>query len=167
VIHGVDLDIANGKFVVFVGPSGCGQSTHAAHDRGPGKHHGRLHIGGVLANGIAPAARRIAMVFQPYALDPHMTVYENMAFALKLAGHKPDAVRAEHVVLGAGGAGNRVRLGVGHVEYLGDQSIVYGSLPGAPAAARLPPPAPRWAPAAGPLPAVQRRGARPAAPAHG
>ncbi|MGV7210411.1 ABC transporter ATP-binding protein [Oxalobacteraceae bacterium A2-2] len=95
VIHGVDLDIADGEFMVFVGPSGCGKSTLLRMIAGlEGITAGQLHIGGVLANDIAPAARRIAMVFQSYALYPHMTVYENMAFALKLAGHKPDAVRA-------------------------------------------------------------------------
>ncbi|MYM86663.1 sn-glycerol-3-phosphate ABC transporter ATP-binding protein UgpC [Rugamonas sp. FT82W] len=95
VIHGVDLDIADGEFMVFVGPSGCGKSTllrmiAGLEDIGGGT----LRIGGVLANDIAPAQRKLAMVFQSYALYPHMTVYENMAFALKLAGRKPAEVAA-------------------------------------------------------------------------
>jgi multiple sugar transport system ATP-binding protein len=95
VIHGVDLDIADGEFVVFVGPSGCGKSTLLRMIAGLETiSGGELHIGGVRANDVPPAQRQLAMVFQSYALYPHMTVYENMAFALKLAGHKPDAVRA-------------------------------------------------------------------------
>jgi multiple sugar transport system ATP-binding protein len=94
-IHGVDLDIADGELVVFVGPSGCGKSTLLRMIAGlEGISGGELHIGGELANDIAPAQRKLAMVFQSYALYPHMTVYENMAFALKLAGHKAEAVRA-------------------------------------------------------------------------
>ncbi|MYN20746.1 sn-glycerol-3-phosphate ABC transporter ATP-binding protein UgpC [Rugamonas sp. FT107W] len=95
VIHGVDLDIADGEFMVFVGPSGCGKSTllrmiAGLEDIGGGT----LHIGGALSNDVAPAQRKLAMVFQSYALYPHMTVYENMAFALKLAGRKPAEVAA-------------------------------------------------------------------------
>jgi multiple sugar transport system ATP-binding protein len=94
VIHGVDLDIADGEFMVFVGPSGCGKSTLLRMIAGlENISGGTLHIGGVLANDIAPAQRKLAMVFQSYALYPHMTVYENMAFALKLAGHPPAAVK--------------------------------------------------------------------------
>jgi multiple sugar transport system ATP-binding protein len=95
VIHGVDLDIADGEFMVFVGPSGCGKSTLLRMIAGLETiSGGALHIGGVLANDVAPAQRKLAMVFQSYALYPHMTVYENMAFALKLAGHKPAEVQA-------------------------------------------------------------------------
>jgi len=95
VIHGVDLDIADGEFMVFVGPSGCGKSTllrmiAGLEDIGGGT----LHIDGALSNDVAPAQRKLAMVFQSYALYPHMTVYENMAFALKLAGRKPAEVAA-------------------------------------------------------------------------
>jgi multiple sugar transport system ATP-binding protein len=94
VIHGIDLDIADGEFMVFVGPSGCGKSTLLRMIAGLETiSGGALHIGGTLANDIAPAQRKLAMVFQSYALYPHMTVYENMAFALKLAGHKPAAVQ--------------------------------------------------------------------------
>ncbi|MYM65513.1 sn-glycerol-3-phosphate ABC transporter ATP-binding protein UgpC [Pseudoduganella sp. FT55W] len=95
VIHGIDLDIADGEFMVFVGPSGCGKSTLLRMIAGLETiSDGTLHIGGTLANDIAPAQRKLAMVFQSYALYPHMTVYENMAFALKLAGHKPAEVQA-------------------------------------------------------------------------
>ncbi|MQA20205.1 ABC transporter ATP-binding protein [Rugamonas rivuli] len=95
VIHGVDLDIADGEFMVFVGPSGCGKSTLLRMIAGLEPiSGGTLHIGDVLANDIAPAQRKLAMVFQSYALYPHMTVYENMAFALKLAGRKPAEVAA-------------------------------------------------------------------------
>ena len=95
VIHGIDLAIGDGEFVVFVGPSGCGKSTLLRMIAGlEDITDGELHIGGKLANDIAPAERGLAMVFQSYALYPHMTVYENMAFALSLAGHKKAEVRA-------------------------------------------------------------------------
>ncbi|WP_295998497.1 ABC transporter ATP-binding protein [Rugamonas sp.] len=94
VIHGVDLDIADGEFMVFVGPSGCGKSTLLRMIAGLETiSGGELHIGGRLANDIAPAERKLAMVFQSYALYPHMTVYENMAFALKLSGQSNPQVR--------------------------------------------------------------------------
>ncbi|NLR74734.1 ABC transporter ATP-binding protein [Leeia aquatica] len=87
VIHGVDLDIADGEFVVFVGPSGCGKSTLLRMIAGLEEiSGGELFIGEQLANDIAPAKRGVAMVFQSYALYPHMSVYDNMAFSLKLAG---------------------------------------------------------------------------------
>src|SRR5471030_332897 len=95
VIHGVDLDVADGEFVVFVGPSGCGKSTLLRMIAGLETiSGGELHIGGRLANDIAPAQRKLAMVFQSYALYPHMTVYENMAFALKLSGQSSAQVQA-------------------------------------------------------------------------
>ena len=95
VIHGIDLDIGDGEFVVFVGPSGCGKSTLLRMIAGlEDITDGELHIGGKLANDIAPAERGLAMVFQSYALYPHMTVFENMAFALSLAGHRKADVRA-------------------------------------------------------------------------
>ena len=95
VIHGIDLEIADGELVVFVGPSGCGKSTLLRMIAGlESISAGELHIGGLRANDIAPARRGLAMVFQSYALYPHMTVYENMAFALKLAGRKTADVKA-------------------------------------------------------------------------
>ena len=95
VIHGIDLAIGDGEFIVFVGPSGCGKSTLLRMIAGlEDITDGELHIDGRLANDIAPAERGLAMVFQSYALYPHMTVFENMAFALSLAGHKKAEVRA-------------------------------------------------------------------------
>ncbi|MBK3731583.1 sn-glycerol-3-phosphate ABC transporter ATP-binding protein UgpC [Azospirillum brasilense] len=86
VIHGVDLEVADGEFVAFVGPSGCGKSTLLRLIAGLEEPSGGdLSIGGQRVNDWPPAARRIAMVFQSYALYPHMTAYENMAFGLTLA----------------------------------------------------------------------------------
>ncbi|GGC73509.1 ABC transporter ATP-binding protein [Undibacterium terreum] len=104
IIHGIDLDIADGEFVVFVGPSGCGKSTLLRMIAGlEDITAGELHIGDTLANDIAPAKRGLAMVFQSYALYPHMSVYENMAFSLKLAGMKrqqvDDAVQQAAAIL--------------------------------------------------------------------
>jgi multiple sugar transport system ATP-binding protein len=87
VIRGIDLDIADGEFSVFVGPSGCGKSTLLRMIAGlEDITEGDIHIDGDLINDVAPAQRGVAMVFQSYALYPHMTVAENMGFALKLAG---------------------------------------------------------------------------------
>lgn len=86
VIHGVDLDIAQGEFIVFVGPSGCGKSTLLRMVAGlEDITGGTLTIDGRVVNDVPPSKRGIAMVFQSYALYPHMTVYDNMAFALRLA----------------------------------------------------------------------------------
>jgi alpha-glucoside transport system ATP-binding protein len=86
VIHGVDLDITEGEFVVFVGPSGCGKSTLLRMIAGLEEiTGGELHIDGKLVNEVPPSKRGIAMVFQSYALYPHMTVYENMAFGMRIA----------------------------------------------------------------------------------
>jgi multiple sugar transport system ATP-binding protein len=86
VIRNVDLDIAQGEFCVFVGPSGCGKSTLLRAIAGlEDITSGDLTIGGQRMNDVAPAQRGVAMVFQSYALFPHMTVYENMAFGMQLA----------------------------------------------------------------------------------
>jgi multiple sugar transport system ATP-binding protein len=86
-IKGVNLDVADQEFVVFVGPSGCGKSTLLRMIAGLEEiTSGDLIIDGKRANDIGPADRGLAMVFQSYALYPHMTVRNNMAFALKLAG---------------------------------------------------------------------------------
>ncbi len=85
-IHGIDLDIQQGEFVVFVGPSGCGKSTVLRLIAGLEEiTSGDLVIDGEVVNDLPPAKRGIAMVFQSYALYPHMTVYDNMAFGLELA----------------------------------------------------------------------------------
>jgi lactose/L-arabinose transport system ATP-binding protein len=87
VIKGVDLDLKSGEFVVFVGPSGCGKSTLLRMIAGlEDISAGALKIGGTLMNDVDPSKRGIAMVFQSYALYPHMTVKENMGFALRFAG---------------------------------------------------------------------------------
>ena len=87
VIKGVDLEVQDGEFMVFVGPSGCGKSTLLRMIAGlETVTAGELLIDGVRANDLRPADRGAAMVFQSYALYPHMTVAENMGFALKMAG---------------------------------------------------------------------------------
>ena len=87
VIKGVDLEVVDGEFMVFVGPSGCGKSTTLRMIAGlESVTGGDLLIDGVRANDVRPADRGAAMVFQSYALYPHMTVAENMGFALKMAG---------------------------------------------------------------------------------
>lgn len=86
VLKGVDLSIADGEFVVFVGPSGCGKSTLLRTIAGLEEAtDGDIEIGGRRVNDLSPSDRGIAMVFQSYALYPHMSVRENMAFGLKLA----------------------------------------------------------------------------------
>jgi multiple sugar transport system ATP-binding protein len=86
-VHGVDLDVADGEFVVLVGPSGCGKSTTLRMIAGlESITAGKLFIGDRLVNDVPPKNRDIAMVFQSYALYPHMTVRDNLAFALKLRG---------------------------------------------------------------------------------
>ena len=86
VMHGIDLDINEGEFVVFVGPSGCGKSTLLRMIAGlESISGGELQINGVKVNDYPPSQRGIAMVFQSYALYPHMTVYDNMAFGMRIA----------------------------------------------------------------------------------
>ena len=91
VIHGVDLTVRNGDFVVFVGPSGCGKSTLLRMIAGlESVTEGEIRIGERVVNDLPPRARDIAMVFQDYALYPHKSVYENMCFGLRLR-RLPDA----------------------------------------------------------------------------
>ena len=86
VIHGVNADIADGEFVVIVGPSGCGKSTLLRMVAGLEEiSAGEIFIGGRMVNDVEPAERDIAMVFQNYALYPHMSVFDNMAYGLKIA----------------------------------------------------------------------------------
>jgi multiple sugar transport system ATP-binding protein len=99
VIKSVNLEIADGEFCVFVGPSGCGKSTLLRMVAGLEEiTSGGLTIGGRDVTRLAPAARDVAMVFQSYALYPHMTVYQNMAFGLERArvGKQEIAARVEH-----------------------------------------------------------------------
>jgi multiple sugar transport system ATP-binding protein len=102
VIKGIDLDIEDGQFVVFVGPSGCGKSTLLRIIAGlEDVTEGELEIGGKRSLGVDPSQRGIAMVFQSYALYPHMTVADNMGFALKLSKVPKDEI-ADRVQRAAG-----------------------------------------------------------------
>jgi multiple sugar transport system ATP-binding protein len=93
VLHGIDLQIDDGEFVVFVGPSGCGKSTLLRLICGLDEiTSGRIAIDGEIVNDVPPAKRGIAMVFQSYALYPHMSVAENMGYALRLAGTPKDEI---------------------------------------------------------------------------
>ena len=95
VMHGVDLDIEDGEFVVFVGPSGCGKSTLLRMIAGLEEiSDGTVAIGDEVVNDVAASKRGVAMVFQSYALYPHMTVYKNMAFGLKQAKTDPAEIDA-------------------------------------------------------------------------
>ena len=95
VIHGIDLAIGSGEFVVFVGPSGCGKSTLLRMIAGLEEiTGGQIAIGGTVVNDLPPRSRDIAMVFQDYALYPHKTVFENMAFGLRLRKRPESEIRA-------------------------------------------------------------------------
>lgn len=128
VIHGIDLEVRDGEFMVFVGPSGCGKSTTLRMIAGlESITAGKLAIDGERVNEVHPAQRGVAMVFQSYALYPHMTVGENMGFALKMAGiskaereaqvkRAADALRMDHLLLRypkelSGGERQRVAIG--------------------------------------------------------
>ncbi|WP_370675125.1 ABC transporter ATP-binding protein [Pleomorphomonas sp. PLEO] len=105
VIHGIDLEIEDGAFVVLVGPSGCGKSTLLRMIAGLETiSHGEVVIDGEVVNDVPPKHRDIAMVFQNYALYPHMTVAENMGFSLRLAkvpaAEAADKIRASASILG-------------------------------------------------------------------
>jgi multiple sugar transport system ATP-binding protein len=90
ILKGIDLEIRDGEFMVFVGPSGCGKSTLLRTIAGlEDITEGTLSIGGTVVNDVPPAERGIAMVFQSYALYPHMNLFDNMAFGLKLAKVPP------------------------------------------------------------------------------
>jgi multiple sugar transport system ATP-binding protein len=102
VVHGIDLGILDGEFCVLVGPSGCGKSTLLRMIAGLEEiTGGEIDIGGRVVNNVAPKERDIAMVFQNYALYPHMTVRDNMAFSLKLA-NVPKAQMDQRVADAAG-----------------------------------------------------------------
>ena len=94
VIHGVDLAVEEGEFCVFVGPSGCGKSTLLRMIAGlEVTTDGTIRIGARDVTQLDPSERGVAMVFQTYALYPHMTVAENMGFGLKMTGHPKEVVR--------------------------------------------------------------------------
>ena len=95
VLAGIDLDIRDGEFVVLVGPSGCGKSTLLRMLCGlESISHGTLSIGGKVVNDLEPSERDIAMVFQNYALYPHMSVFDNMAYGLKIAKVPKEEIKA-------------------------------------------------------------------------
>jgi len=93
VLHGIDLEINEGEFIVFVGPSGCGKSTLLRMIAGlESITAGEMLIAGQKVNEVPPSRRGIAMVFQSYALYPHMTVYDNMAFGMRIAGESKQEI---------------------------------------------------------------------------
>ena len=101
-VHGIDLDIEDGEFLVLVGPSGCGKSTTLRMIAGLEEiSDGQINIGGRVVNDLPPRERNISMVFQNYALYPHMTVRENLGFSLRIAG-KPAAEITSAVAEAAG-----------------------------------------------------------------
>jgi multiple sugar transport system ATP-binding protein len=96
ILHGVSVSIEDGQFVVLVGPSGCGKSTLLRMLAGlENITGGEIAIGGRVVNNVPPKDRDIAMVFQNYALYPHMTVFQNMAFSMKLAGAPKEHMEQE------------------------------------------------------------------------
>src|SRR5213076_569929 len=94
VIHGVSAEIADGEFIVIVGPSGCGKSTLLRMVAGLEEiSGGEISIGGRVVNDVEPAERDIAMVFQNYALYPHMSVFDNMAYGLRIRKMPKDEIK--------------------------------------------------------------------------
>lgn len=95
VLKGIDLEISDGEFVVFVGPSGCGKSTLLRIIAGLEKEtSGQIVLGGDVINSVPPAARGISMVFQTYALYPHLNIRDNMSLGLKQAKHSKEEIRS-------------------------------------------------------------------------
>ncbi|MFY8032597.1 MAG: ABC transporter ATP-binding protein, partial [Devosia sp.] len=93
IVHGIDLDVAHNEFVVLVGPSGCGKSTTLRMIAGLEEiSGGTIRIGDRVVNALPPRSRNISMVFQSYALYPHMTVRENLGFGLKIAGQGEEEI---------------------------------------------------------------------------
>ncbi len=96
ILHGIDLQVEDGQFVVFVGPSGCGKSTLLRVIAGlESPSSGEVRIDGQAVNNVSAAHRGCAMVFQSYALYPHMSVYDNMAFGLENAGEPPAQIKSK------------------------------------------------------------------------
>ncbi|MGH8830423.1 MAG: sn-glycerol-3-phosphate ABC transporter ATP-binding protein UgpC, partial [Polaromonas sp.] len=94
VLHGVNAEIADHEFIVIVGPSGCGKSTLLRMVAGLEEiTDGQIAIGGKVVNDLEPAERDIAMVFQNYALYPHMSVFDNMAYGLKIAKVRKEEIK--------------------------------------------------------------------------
>ncbi|MDU7039502.1 MAG: ATP-binding cassette domain-containing protein, partial [Lactococcus lactis] len=98
-VEDFNIDIKDKEFIVFVGPSGCGKSTTLRMVAGlEDITEGEFKIDGKVMNDVAPKDRDIAMVFQNYALYPHMTVFDNMAFGLKLRKFKKDEINDDHYI---------------------------------------------------------------------
>lgn len=96
VVHGIDLEIRDNEFIVLVGPSGCGKSTVLRMIAGLEPiTEGQVLIGDHVVNQVSPKDRNVAMVFQNYALYPHMSVHDNMGFSLKMRGHGHDEIEAK------------------------------------------------------------------------
>src|SRR5690242_16667925 len=95
-VRNLDIAIADGEFLVLVGPSGCGKSTALRMVAGlEDITAGRILIGGEIANDLSPRERNIAMIFQTYALYPHLTVAENIGFGLRVRGVSKEAIDAK------------------------------------------------------------------------
>src|ERR1700754_1717058 len=95
VVHGIDLEVTDREFIALVGPSGCGKSTTLRMIAGLEEiSGGTIEIVGRVVNDLPPRSRNISMVFQSYALYPHMTVRENMGFSLKIAGRPQSEIDA-------------------------------------------------------------------------
>src|SRR5690554_5859441 len=93
-VNGINLTIGEGEFLVLLGPSGCGKTTTMRMIAGLEKPtRGEIYIAGRKVNDLPPRARKVAMVFQSYALYPHMTVYNNIAFPLKAEKRSKDDIR--------------------------------------------------------------------------
>ena len=92
IVKDFNLEVNDGEFIVLVGPSGCGKSTTLRMIAGLERFRGDFYIDGKRVNDISPKDRDIAMVFQNYALYPHMSVYENMAFGLKLRKYSKEEI---------------------------------------------------------------------------
>ena len=135
-----NLDIADKEFIVLVGPSGCGKSTTLRMVAGLEEiSEGELYIGDKLMNDVAPKDRDIAMVFQNYALYPHMTVYENMAFSLKLRNNRADGaviagVRPQHIHLEHGGIAGQLEV----AEMMGSEQHLHINIGGTEVVAIVP-----------------------------
>ena len=130
VVHGITLDIKDGEFIVIVGPSGCGKSTLLRMVAGLEPiTSGELTIGDRVVNNLEPKDRDCAMVFQNYALYPHMTVFDNMAYGLRLRKAPPVAVdaRGKSVTVVTAYGGVALRFGVAD-NVIRRQTRVFGNL---------------------------------------
>src|SRR6266851_669212 len=125
-VQGIDLDIADREFIVLVGPSGCGKSTTLRMIAGLEEAtSGEIYIGDQLVNDVPPKDRDIAMVFQNYALYPHMTVFENMSFGLRLTKFPKAAIREHDQVEAMTLADRVVIMNAVRIDQIGSPHEVY------------------------------------------